>query len=116
MSLDKTQREEIRQHMAEKLASVRLDIDAYKALNRPVSPDSAIGRLTRMEAIQSKSINESALREAEATRTRLERALSGIGHPDFGLCRECDEPIPIARLKAMPGADLCVGCAEEING
>lgn len=28
-------------------------------------------------------------------------------------CAECGEPIPAARLAAMPGCGLCVGCAEE---
>jgi len=27
-------------------------------------------------------------------------------------CAACGEPIPAARLKALPGVGLCVGCAE----
>jgi phage/conjugal plasmid C-4 type zinc finger TraR family protein len=27
-------------------------------------------------------------------------------------CEECDEPIPAARRKAVPGVRLCVGCQE----
>jgi len=29
---------------------------------------------------------------------------------DFGLCQECDEPIPMPRLEAMPWAKFCVKC------
>lgn len=29
-------------------------------------------------------------------------------------CAECGDPIPAARLKALPGVGLCVGCAEEL--
>lgn len=29
-------------------------------------------------------------------------------------CAECGEPIPAARLKAVPGVGLCVGCAEDL--
>lgn len=29
------------------------------------------------------------------------------------LCQECEEPIPTARLKAMPSARLCVPCLEK---
>lgn len=29
-------------------------------------------------------------------------------------CAECGDPIPPARLKALPGVGLCVGCAEEL--
>lgn len=28
-------------------------------------------------------------------------------------CRECGEPIPEARLKAIPGVGLCISCQEE---
>ena len=27
-------------------------------------------------------------------------------------CAECGEPIPVARLAAIPGVGLCVDCAE----
>jgi DnaK suppressor protein len=29
---------------------------------------------------------------------------------DFGLCEECQDDIPFARLKLMPYAEFCVGC------
>src|SRR5690625_1960193 len=31
-------------------------------------------------------------------------------------CLECDEPIPAARQKALPGVQLCVACREERDG
>jgi DnaK suppressor protein len=45
----------------------------------------------------------------------MERALTMIDDPDFGLCCECEEPIPFARLMIMPESDLCVKCAEAIH-
>lgn len=30
-----------------------------------------------------------------------------------GICRECEEPISPARLKAMPKAAYCVGCQSK---
>ena len=74
------------------------------AASAPVSPDNAIGRLTRMEAINSKGINEAALRKAQTTRSQLEKALREIDSDDFGHCRDCEEPIAVARLMAMPEA------------
>ena len=79
MSLDKAQRTEIRRILETKLQAVEGDIASYKELNRPVSPDPAIGRLTRMEAIQSKSINESALREAVTRASTRRRWVAGSG-------------------------------------
>ncbi len=114
--MDTHQREQLRKAIEEKITRLRLDIEAFKTLAQPVSPDNAIGRLTRMEAINSKSINEAALNKAQLALDKLERALSKIDHPDFGRCRECEERIPLARLMILPETDLCVQCAEALGG
>jgi len=114
--MDNKQKVKLKENIQEKLIAIKEDIASYELLTKPVSPDNAIGRLTRMEAINSKSINEAALRKARDTRSQLERALAKIDAPDFGLCRECDEPIPSARLMILPETDLCVKCAENIGG
>ncbi len=106
----------LKENISEKMKAVKEDIASYKLLTKPIAPDNAIGRLTRMEAISSKSINEAALNKAENTLSKLERALAKIDNPDFGLCRECEEPIPSARLMVLPETDLCVQCAENMSG
>ena len=111
--MDTKQKETLTRHIRKTIAELREAIDAYKELTRPIAPDDAIGRLTRMEAISSKSINEAALRKARNKLFRLERALHDMDGPDFGLCRECEEPIPFARLMVMPESVLCVACAEK---
>ncbi len=100
----------------EKMQTVKKDIASYALLTKPIAPDNAIGRLTRMEAIASKSINEAALRKAKETLIKLERALATVDNPEFGICAECEKPIPSARLMILPETDLCVQCAEGISG
>lgn len=112
----KDDKEKLEKLMLEKILSLKKDAVSYKKLIKPISPDSAIGRISRMEAINSKSINEEALRKVEYTLARLERAIRMIDDPDFGLCAECEEPIPVARLLIMPEADLCVACAGKAGG
>jgi DnaK suppressor protein len=99
-----------------RISEVKKNITSYEKLTRPVSPDNAIGRLTRMEAINSKSINEAVLQKSKQTLSQLEHALTRLDDPDFGLCRECEEPIPFARLKIMPETSICVSCAEQLYG
>ncbi len=110
------QRTQLKTVIHDRIQTLQKDIDAFKALTAPVAPDNAIGRLTRMEAINSKSINEAALEKARHTLTRLERVLQRIDDPEFGLCQACDDPIPFARLMILPEADLCVPCAEAAGG
>jgi DnaK suppressor protein len=42
----------------------------------------------------------------------IDRALARISNGDYGRCEECEEPIPVARLRALPTAMTCVTCAE----
>ena len=114
--MDDEKRHKLHTIMQEKIQALKSDIEAFEILARPVSPDNAIGRLTRMEAINSRSINAAALEKARQTLVRLERALPRINHPEYGLCRECGDPIPFARLMILPETDLCVPCAEEMGG
>jgi DnaK suppressor protein len=41
-------------------------------------------------------------------------ALHRIDHDHYGICLECDEPISVKRLEAVPWARYCVTCQERI--
>ena len=114
--METEKRGKIEDHIKKKIEGLKKIIKSYQTLTQPIPPDNAIGRLTRMEAINSKSINESALNKAKQTLSKMELALTMINDPDFGLCRECEEPIPFARLMIVPESDLCVQCAEAMGG
>ena len=73
----------------------------------------AIGRVSRMDAINNKSVTEAALREAEHKLRSLELHLSNIDHEDFGKCARCKQAIPAGRLAIQPESPYCVGCAQN---
>ncbi|PLX70793.1 MAG: hypothetical protein C0602_04625 [Denitrovibrio sp.] len=80
---------------------------------KPIEPDTSIGRLSRMEAIQAKSISESNLRSKRMRLQRLEAALLRIQRGTFGLCSVCEEDIPEKRLKIAPESTVCMDCLTE---
>ncbi|MCG8377278.1 MAG: TraR/DksA family transcriptional regulator [Chlorobiales bacterium] len=43
----------------------------------------------------------------------IEAALKRIEQGEYGICEECGEDIPEARLRLFPAAEFCVGCQEE---
>jgi len=105
------EKEKLESHIRQEIEALKKDIASYKQAARPVPPDNSIGRLTRMEAINSKSVSEASLRQAKNNLLKMERALKVIDDPDFGLCMECGDPIPFKRLMVLPGSVLCVACA-----
>ncbi len=84
-----------------------------KELTKPISPENAIGRVSRMDAINNKSINEAALRTSESKLRNINLALERIHENDFGKCNTCGSDIPLGRLLIMPGSSRCVRCASR---
>jgi DnaK suppressor protein len=103
--------EEIREKIRAEIIKTESVIIDYEELTQPVSPDDSIGRLTRMDAIQNKSIAEAALREARDKLNKLKFALTHIDKPDFGKCAKCGSQIPIGRILLRPESPYCVHCA-----
>ena len=86
-------------------------IGYLKEASKPIEPSSALGRLTRMEAIGEKGVNEAILSSSRARLIRLENALERMESGTYGLCVKCKEELPSGRLLAVPEALLCVSCA-----
>nr|WP_321486167.1 TraR/DksA C4-type zinc finger protein [uncultured Draconibacterium sp.] len=86
-------------------------IREYNELTKPVEPENAIGRISRMDAINNKSVTEATLRKAKDKLEKLRFALSRVDDDDFGRCISCKKPIPLGRILIMPQARTCVSCS-----
>jgi DnaK suppressor protein len=49
--------------------------------------------------------------EARSEISKIAKALDQIKHGTYGICMDCGEAIPMARLEAYPFADRCIRCA-----
>ena len=68
-----------------------------------------------MDQITAEANREESGREITRKVTALhevEAALERIADGSYGICTDCDEPIPPKRLVARPAAPRCVGCQE----
>jgi DnaK suppressor protein len=72
---------------------------------------TAVGRLSRMDAMQAQAMSKATNQRREATLRAIELALQRIERGDYGECRDCGEYINPKRLEFDPTARLCIGCA-----
>jgi len=68
--------------------------------------DDAANTYARQMLLGMSERERSLLREVDA-------ALDRIDEGSYGICEDCEEPIGMARLEALPYATLCVDCKAE---
>lgn len=106
-------KDHIENQIKEKIEKLEVEIVTLKDLTQPISPDSAIGRVSRMDAINNKSVNEAALRKKQTQLIALKETIKTLDDPNFGKCIKCGAIIPIGRIMIMPESKKCVRCASR---
>ena len=74
---------EIVQKIRDKILKTEAQILEYRELTKPIGPENAIGRISRMDAINNRSVNEAALRQIEQKIKDLKRVLENAGNKNF---------------------------------
>ena len=109
----------------------RLEHDLYAAMARlrhlegalavealPRSIGSNCGLADEVDEIQASERREIgfATRELLVGRVkRLSLALDRLSQGQYGTCVECEEPISVARLRALPEVQTCVRCQDRLE-
>jgi len=108
--MNNAQRREIAGFLKDRLAHLKLQAMTGVEQSGACADDnefaSRISEMRMTLALQSR-INQQ-IKEIEVTLRRLDVS-------DYGICEECGEDIPLARLKAKPTTTLCVHCQHEIE-
>lgn len=53
--------------------------------------------------------------DLEVELAEIDHALARIDAGSYGVCANCGKPIGVARLRARPYAELCIGCAKALE-
>mgnify|MGYP005847888695 CR=1 FL=1 len=73
------------------------------------------GRLSRMDAMQQQAMAKAKRQAFQGQLRQVLAALRRLDEDDYGYCLDCDEPIPLARLKVRPEAELCLACQSRAD-
>lgn len=105
------QTQELRQIIEARVAELEAELAKDDVESKPIAPDVAIGRLSRLDSMQGQQMSLAMQRRRREELNRLRQTLNGLDAPLFGICPLCRQPIAFERLKAMPNATLCVACS-----
>ena len=71
----------------------------------------AVGRLSRMDALQGQAMAQATQRRRVAEGLRIKAALQRIDEGEWGYCVGCGEEIAQGRLRHDPSTPTCIKCA-----
>jgi DnaK suppressor protein len=109
--LTPAQIEQLRELLTRQQRELNALLDSAQTDTRPVALDQqAVGRVSRIDAIQQQQMALASQQQAAAQLRLGEQALQRIDSGDYGECKDCGETIAFARLQAQPNTSLCIDC------
>ena len=103
----------IKESILKQIDDLEEEIINLKEAAKPIAPDCAYGRVSRMDAINNKTIVDASLLDKQTAVHRFKYALSKIDTDDYGKCSRCGDEIAVNRLKSIPYVNLCITCANK---
>jgi DnaK suppressor protein len=111
--MTKAEKDQLRTLIPQRIVNIKRDIVELVELTKPIEPDCAIGRVSRMDAINNKSINDAALIKKRLQLEGLEASLKSLDEKNFGKCLVCGNEIQMGRILIMPESRKCMACASR---
>ena len=113
--MNKTDLNYFHQLLLEKQQELRSTDQLARDSTKAVTLDqSSIGRLSRMDAMQSQAMALETRRRREIELTRIDAALERIDEEEYGYCASCEEEKNKRRLAVDPANPFCVECASQL--
>jgi DnaK suppressor protein len=112
--LTDVQVQELRTELERELARLRRSMGSTGEAARPVQLDqSAIGRLSRVDAMANQQLQKDLHAREQALEGCILEALQRIDEGSYGRCTTCGEGVPYGRLLVMPEARTCATCGRS---
>jgi len=112
-SMDPTQQISFRPKIEARLAAIASELADINDNTDAIAPDVSIGRLSRLDAMQSQQMSLAGRRLLEQEANLLNQALQRIQQGTYGRCQLCGQDIHLDRLNYQLHAVACVPCLEK---
>jgi len=99
----------------EQIASLSDELAIIKKALYPERGDAPTDKVAHLNFKLDQSIQIQRHEETTKRLNRLRQAYLKLATPDYGICQECEEDIPLERLTLMPESLYCVACMNELG-
>ncbi|NNM54142.1 MAG: TraR/DksA family transcriptional regulator [Spirochaetales bacterium] len=103
----KKMQEELQRQKEEILHHLVVESEGFRAIVEDIDPKDLVDMAS--DDIDKKNLE--ALNAVESKKLQMiDNALARIQNDRYGVCMECQKPIPVSRLQAIPYALFCIDC------
>jgi len=113
--MTRIQKEEFKKIIETQIALLSSEIETIKTAIYPDRNEGTSDKVAHISFKQEQSIHFQRYEEATKRLNRLKHAYLKIDTPEYGICKECEEEIPLERLKLIPESLYCVACMNELG-
>ncbi|WP_299687499.1 TraR/DksA C4-type zinc finger protein [uncultured Tateyamaria sp.] len=100
-----------RQALLDRLTALDAEDAAGRDAQATVELDQqAVGRLSRMDALQNQAMAQAQARIRQAERERIHATLQRMDDGNYGYCTDCGEQVEAKRLAADLTIPRCLDC------
>jgi RNA polymerase-binding protein DksA len=84
-------------------------------LGRPVASEGCPDPMDEAREREEEAVWLAILHRSREMQATAEEALNRLATGEYGQCVECEQPIALARLRALPFAVRCLSCQERVE-
>ena len=97
------------------ITALTAEITNIQNLLQPIKKDCALDNTAHQSLKQEQNINIQRYEIAKIRLNKLKTAYLRVDTDEYGVCKECEEDINIARLKLIPESQYCITCMNELR-
>jgi DnaK suppressor protein len=106
----------LKESIKEEIQKLSSDLEEIKSKIYPDKEQDRCDKTAHLTQKLDQSVLFKRYEECVSRLNRLNSAILKVDTKDYGICQECEEPIPIERLKLLPESIYCVNCLQELSG
>jgi len=110
-----TEKQQLKNVIESQIETLEKELEYLKAHLKPVDKDCSLDNVYHAGRQQEQNIIFHRFEEYTKRYNRLIVTLNKVQREDYGVCKECEEDIPIERLKLMPESEYCIDCLNELG-